>query len=138
MRLLRVNRVLVDRMRRLGAFSKPLILAIDWHDEMYYGDPGADGVVGTRPKKGSHYAYRFASASVVVDGERLTIAVTPLLSEPIDRYMERLTSLSRNELNRYSRFKRMLKTKAEQLGMKFYNEDLALAYLDEGEIADNV
>ena len=64
-RFLHVNRVLISRMRRLGAFSKPLILAIDWHDEMYYGDPGADGVVGTRPKKGSHYAYRFIVFSVM-------------------------------------------------------------------------
>ena len=64
-------------MKRLGALSKPLTLAIDWHDEMYYSDPEAEGVVGTQRKKGSHYAHRFAAANVLLDGERLTVAAVP-------------------------------------------------------------
>ncbi|MGQ9514977.1 MAG: hypothetical protein ACUVTL_08035 [Thermoproteota archaeon] len=66
-------------MRSLGALSKPLILAIDWHNEMYYVDPNAEGVVGTQPKNGSHHAYRFATMSVLVKGKRLTLAVVPML-----------------------------------------------------------
>ena len=49
---------------------------------MYYGDPGAEGVVGTQPKRGSHWAYRFGSISVLLDGERLTLAAVPVLREP--------------------------------------------------------
>lgn len=52
-RFLQVNQELVDEMKKKNALSKPLILAIDWHDEMYYGDPTAEGVVGTMPKNGS-------------------------------------------------------------------------------------
>ena len=65
-------------------------MAIDWHDEMYYGDPEAEGVVGTQPKKGSHYAYRFAAASVLLDGERLTIAVMPVSTMSLQGQVEKL------------------------------------------------
>jgi len=92
---LQVNHELVDRMKRLGALSKPLTLAIDWHDEMYYGDPEAEGVAGTRRRRGSHYAYRFATASVLLDGERLTLAATPIVNEPvIDHVKKLLTQVS--------------------------------------------
>jgi len=78
-RLLQVNQQIIKEMKQKGALSKPLVLAIDWHDEMYYGNPASEGVVGAMPKNGSCYAYRFATASVVLKGERLTLAVTPML-----------------------------------------------------------
>lgn len=46
---------------------------------MYYGDPDAEGVVGTQPRKGSHWAYKFGSISVLVGGERLTLAAVPVM-----------------------------------------------------------
>ncbi len=78
-RLLQVNQEIMQEMKRKGALSKPLVLAIDWHDEMFYGDPASEGVVGAVRKNGSNYAYRFATASVLLKGERLTVAVTPML-----------------------------------------------------------
>jgi len=88
--LLVANDRAIDEMRALGALSKPLTLAIDWHDEMYYGDPRAQGVVGTTPKDGSHHAYRFATASVLVDGERLTLAAVPMLDKRVLGYVAML------------------------------------------------
>ncbi len=80
-KVLSVNTEIIDKMKSIGgALSKPVILAIDWHDEMYYGNPdNSDGIMGTQPKKGTHYAYRYATASVLMDGERLTIAVKPIV-----------------------------------------------------------
>lgn len=49
---------------------------------MYYGDPGAEGVTGTQPRRGSHWAYRFGSISVLLGGERLTLAAVPVMHEP--------------------------------------------------------
>jgi len=46
MRLLAANECIIEEMKHLGALSKPLIMAIDWRDEMYYGNPNAEGVVG--------------------------------------------------------------------------------------------
>jgi hypothetical protein len=77
-------------MKKKGALSKPLVLAIDWHDEMYYGNPNAEGIVGAMPKNGSCYAYRFATASVLLNGERLTLAVTPMLDRCALWHVKRL------------------------------------------------
>ena len=78
----RVNDDVVAKLGSIGAFSGKRMLAIDTHDIMYYGDPGAEGVVGTQPKKGSHWAYKFGSIAVLLHGERLTLAAVPVLHEP--------------------------------------------------------
>jgi len=82
------NEGLIKKMRARGAFSKPVPLAIDTHDEMFYGDPAADGVVGTQRKRGTNYAYRFAS--VLTGGQRVTVAVVPLTTGPVVDHVRRL------------------------------------------------
>lgn len=77
--LLQINQRTIKEMKNKGALTKPLTLAIDWHDIMYYGDPEAKGVVGTQRKNGSNHAYRFATISVLLNGQRLTLAATPML-----------------------------------------------------------
>jgi hypothetical protein len=89
-RLLQVNRQIIQEMKRKGALSKPLLLAVDWHDEMYYGDPKTEGIVGAMPKQGSCFAYRFATISVLLNGERLTLAVVPMLDRCIFWHVKRL------------------------------------------------
>jgi hypothetical protein len=86
-RLLAANERIIEGMKHLGALSKPLIVAIDWHYEMYYGDSNAEGVVGTQPKDGSHHAYRFATLSILVKGERLTLAIVPMLDKHVLSYV---------------------------------------------------
>jgi hypothetical protein len=119
-RFLQVNRELVDRMKKLGALSKPLILAVDWHDEMYYGDPAAEGVVGTMPKNGSCRAYRFATASVLLNGERVTLAVTPMLDKSLLGHVKRLLQCV---------FKLGVKVKLLLFDRGYYSADL-IRYLD--------
>lgn len=89
-RFLQVNQQIIRQMKKKGALSKPLILAVDWHDEMYYGDPKAEGIVGAMPKQGSCLAYRFATISVQVNGERLTLAAVPMLDRCIFGHVKRL------------------------------------------------
>ncbi len=70
----------VDELRRKGLLKRPVPIAFDWHDEMFYGDENAEMVNGTKPKDGSCYAYQFLTASVLVDGRRLTIVLAPVKS----------------------------------------------------------
>ncbi len=84
------NDNIIKMMKELGAFRKPVIVAMDWHDIMYYGDPEAEGVKGTQAKKGTHWAYQFATASVVVGDEKFTVAVTPVTYESIVEHVKRL------------------------------------------------
>ena len=81
---------IIKTMKELGAFRKPVIVAMDWHDVMYYGDPEAEGVKGTQAKKGTHWAYQFATAAVVVNDEKFTVAVTPITYESIVEHVKRL------------------------------------------------
>ncbi|MEM4150947.1 MAG: hypothetical protein QXO39_06905 [Conexivisphaerales archaeon] len=41
---------------------------------MTYRDPHVEGVIGTRPKDGTHCAYQYESVAV----SKLTLAVTPI------------------------------------------------------------
>jgi hypothetical protein len=78
-KLLQINQQTIKEMKNKGALTKPLTIAIDWHDLMYYGNPAAEGIVGAMPKNGSCFAYRFATASVLLNGQRMTLAVAPML-----------------------------------------------------------
>jgi putative transposase len=67
--------------KKKGLLSRPVPIAFDWHDQMFYGDHDtAEMVNGTRPKDGSCYAYQYLTASILVDGKRLTIVLTPIKS----------------------------------------------------------
>jgi len=68
----------IQQLKRKRRLCRAVPIAIDWHDNMYYGDPKTPMIIGTQPKKGSHYAYEYLTASVLVDGERLVIAVMPI------------------------------------------------------------
>jgi putative transposase len=82
-RFVRMSDDVVMKLRSAGALSKKkCILAIDTHDIMYYGDPDAEGVTGTQHKKGTHWAYKFGSISVLLGGEKLTLAAIPVMHEP--------------------------------------------------------
>jgi len=85
-----INHEIIQKMKKKGALSKPLTLAIDWHDIMYYGDQKAEGIVGAVRKNGSNFAYRFATASVLVNGERVTLAVVPMLDKCILGHVKHL------------------------------------------------
>jgi Transposase DDE domain len=70
----------VDELKRRGLLGRPVPIAFDWHDQMFYGDRDAEMVNGTKPKDGSSYAYQYLTASILVDGKRLTIVLTPIKS----------------------------------------------------------
>ena len=54
--------------------GKSGLVAMDWHDIMFYGDANAEGVKGTKHKNGTNWAYQFATAAVVMGDEKLTVA----------------------------------------------------------------
>jgi hypothetical protein len=85
----------VNELERMGLLGRPVPIAFDWHDQMYYGDEDSTEMVnGTREKDGSRYAYQYLTASILVDGKRLTIVLTPIKSR------EHLLSYVEDALNR--------------------------------------
>ncbi len=78
--LLQLSDEIIGKVKK-GYLKRPLIMAIDWHDIMYYGDHEAYGVIGTQPKNGTRWAYEFGSISTAAGGPGLTLVVTPITKE---------------------------------------------------------
>ncbi len=81
--LLRINGDLIATLKETGLLKEPLIVAMDWHDEMYYGDLGTEGIIGTKNNRGTNYAYEYAMASIVIKRIRFVIAVIPVTDRTI-------------------------------------------------------
>ncbi len=71
---------MIRTLRSRGLLRKPVSIAIDWHDDMYYGDDDAEMVNGTKPKDGTSYAYQYMTACMLADGMRFTIYTIPIKS----------------------------------------------------------
>jgi hypothetical protein len=84
-------------LKRIGLLDKPVPIAFDWHDQMFYGENATDMVNGTKPKDGSCYAYQYLTTSILVDGRRLTVALIPIKSrEYLIPYIEYALSQIKN------------------------------------------
>jgi Transposase DDE domain len=70
----------VHELRRKGLLRRPVPVAFDWHDQLFYGDKESEMVHGIRSKDGSSYAYQYLTASILLDGRRLTMVLTPIKS----------------------------------------------------------
>jgi hypothetical protein len=57
-----------------GWFNRPVLCAIDFHDDHYYGEY-TYGVVGCYSKEGTNQCFRIASLDVCEAGRRFTLAV---------------------------------------------------------------
>ncbi len=63
-----------------GLLNRPVPIAFDWHDQLFYGEKGSEMVHGVRSKNSSSYAYQYLTASILLDGRRLTVVLTPIKS----------------------------------------------------------
>ncbi len=79
-------------------YLQPVIIAIDFHEEEYYGDHNNPHVVGTKPKNGTSWAFRYITADIVENGKRLCIDCQPFYSDN-----EKATALA-SVLERAKRF----------------------------------
>jgi len=68
----------VQMFKKEDITLKNAAVAFDWHDRPYYGAPHTEGVVGTKSKRGTSYAFSFLTVSIITPGKRLVISVLPL------------------------------------------------------------
>ena len=95
--LLQINHDMIATFRESGLLKKPMMVAIDWHDEMYYGDLGTEGIIGTKNSRGTNYAYEYATASIVVRGLRFAIAIMPVRKRSIIGMVSELLEIVHSE-----------------------------------------
>lgn len=64
--------------KKQRAFIKPIDVAVDIMEWMYYGDKNDQMVVGTKHKNGTSKCFRFATINIVENGERFTLYAIPM------------------------------------------------------------
>ena len=64
--------------RRFG--NRKFAVAIDYTDEMFYGDKETLGVVGTKHKDGSNYAFKYMTVNIVTAGCRFFLFSYPIFT----------------------------------------------------------
>jgi putative transposase len=69
---------IITLAKNRGLLNGPVDCAIDFTDELYYGDRNDPMVVGTKPQKGTSKAFRFATIIVTEKDCRLTIRALPV------------------------------------------------------------
>ncbi|MGA2122501.1 MAG: transposase [Methanoregula sp.] len=69
---------IISMAKNRGLLNGPVDCAIDFTDELYYGDRKDPMVVGTKPQKGTSKAFRFATITIIEDECRLTIRALPV------------------------------------------------------------
>ena len=70
----------IVKAKRKGILKRPVLVAIDCHDEPYYGKKIPPEVRGTKKCKGTNYAYQYIVLDIVVKGQRFTLAILPVPS----------------------------------------------------------
>ncbi len=75
--LINYHRTFRDAKSR-GLLSGKFDIAIDFTDQMHYGNKNNPMVVGTQPKNGSSHAYKYASVSILENNQRFVLAAIPV------------------------------------------------------------
>ena len=70
----------IAKAKRKGLLKRPVLAAIDCHDEPYYGKQKPLEVKGTKKCRGTNYAYQYIVLDIVVKGQRFTLAILPVPS----------------------------------------------------------
>ncbi|MEE9174969.1 MAG: transposase [Thermodesulfobacteriota bacterium] len=64
--------------KKQRVFEKPVDVAIDITDQLYYGDEKNPMVVRIKAQRGTSYAFRFATINIVERGRRFTLLALPM------------------------------------------------------------
>jgi hypothetical protein len=72
------NRKLLESAVKARVFRGWVDLAIDIHDIPFYGKKNTRGIVGTKRKLGTNYAFRYMTVCVTAQKDRYTLSATPM------------------------------------------------------------
>jgi DNA-binding Lrp family transcriptional regulator len=70
----------VHRARKKGLLDGSVRVALDGHDVPFYGKEKPPEVRGTKKTRGTHWAFQYLVADIVVKGERFTLGILPVPS----------------------------------------------------------
>ena len=87
------NKRILDLAKEKGRLDRPVDVAIDFTNVMYYGDKNDEMVKEVKPKNGTSHAYQFATIKIVSGGELYTLKAIPVhklsdKKEVVERLLE--------------------------------------------------
>lgn len=74
----KANDRLLKIAKRRRVFKGLVDLAVDLHDVPFYGNKNTRGVVGTKRKKGTNWAFQYMTVCVTTQRDKYTMAAAPL------------------------------------------------------------
>jgi hypothetical protein len=89
----RVRNAVLNEAARNRQFTRPVDVAIDVHDWLYYGDNETPHVSRTDPDRGTDSTYKFATICIVDPSVRFTLGWVPLDGDKTDELAEALRQL---------------------------------------------
>jgi IS4 transposase len=89
----RVRDAVLDEAARNRLFRRPVDVAIDVHDWLYYGDTETPHVSRTDPDQGTDSAYKFATICIVDPSVRFTLGWVALDGDETDELADALRQL---------------------------------------------
>jgi len=89
----RVRDAVLDEAARNRLFTRPVDVAVDVHDWLYYGDSDTPHVSRTDPDRGTDSAYKFATICIVDPSVRFTLGWVALDGEKTDELADCLRQL---------------------------------------------
>jgi len=89
----RVREAIFTEATRNRVFTRPVDVAIDVHDWLYYGSEDTPRVCVTNPDQGTDRAYKFATLCIVDPSVRFTLAWMPLAGDDTDELADALRQL---------------------------------------------
>ena len=79
---------ILEEAARNRVFTRPVDVAIDVHDWLYYGDEETPHVCTTNPAQGTDRAYKFATVCIVDPSVRFTLGSVALEGSDTDELAE--------------------------------------------------
>ena len=92
--------VIYKEAKRRGFFRGKVDIAVDIHDWLFYGDSDNEMVLGSLPQRGTHWAYKFITLSIVEKGIRFTLKALPIKDySEINRLLEELIVFAKEKVD---------------------------------------
>jgi hypothetical protein len=74
----KANDKLLKIAKKRRIFKGFVDLAVDLHDVPFYGNKNTKGIVGTKKKRGTNWAYQYMTVCVTTQKDKYTLAAAPL------------------------------------------------------------
>lgn len=75
---IKANVSILNHAKKAGALKKPLIVALDYHDMVWFGKKNRKELVGIENRRGTNLGHRYASIESTEEFQRFTFGIIPV------------------------------------------------------------